>query len=114
MFTGVMGLVMTNYFGVHQVLVMQGVLLPVNAFDNVLVKKYIFGDKSKLYDELTEDPTNSNGEKKEVKNETESTSERVEILSETSSETSPKGGAKKRAKAKAKATSDDNLNSIDE
>lgn len=61
MFTFVMGMVMTMQFNVHQVLVMQGVLLPVNSLDNVLIQKYLFGktegeNGKPLYGMLTSDP----------------------------------------------------------
>ena len=86
MFTFVMGMVMTMQFNVHQVLVMQGALLPVNSVDNLLIQKYLFGKKTAdnggpLYGALTSDPCSA--ESRALANQDEST-ERVEIISETS------------------------------
>ena len=109
LFTGVMGLVMSNYFNVHQVLIMQGVLLPVNAIDNVLVKKYILGDTTKIHNELTEEPTDKPSE---IKEKVSDDAPKVEILSETPAATTT-NTVKKRSAAVAKGKSAD-ISSIDE
>lgn len=38
-------------FGVNQVVVMQCVMIPLNLYDNPLVKKYILGSKDRVWDE---------------------------------------------------------------
>lgn len=111
-----MGMAMTFMFGVHQMLVMQGVLLPVNATDNILVKKYIFGqtkndEGGELHGNVDEEPA----PKKEAVDDKPSGT--VEILEETINEdTNPtqepkKSGLKKRA---GKGDKEKKMDDIDE
>jgi len=46
--------VMHFYFGVKQSMLMQGVMVPVSYLDNGAVKKYLLGDKGRVYDEKLE------------------------------------------------------------
>lgn len=107
LFTGAMGLAMTFKFDVHQVLVMQGVLLPVNATDNILVKKYIFGqtkndEGGELHGNVDEEPP-----AKAVIKESKEPSETVEIIEETVNEdTNPTEESKKDTKAAKKSAKD--------
>jgi hypothetical protein len=115
MFTFVMGMVMTMQFGVHQVLVMQGVLLPVNATDNVLIQKYLFGktegDNGKpLYGMLTSDPClDKDGKPLPPTPEpaAETDDAKVEIISETPAKDT---GVKKRNVAAKKEQKEDMAN----
>lgn len=124
LFTGAMGLAMTFMFNVHQVLVMQGVLLPVNALDNVLIQKYILGatkndEGQPLWGETTEDPMAKaavTDDKDKAASGSKEGSERVEILSEEShkdKEDKKEGGLKKRA-GKGAGKKEENIGDIDE
>ena len=123
LFTGAMGMSMTFMFGVHQVLVMQGVLLPVNSTDNILVKKYIFGQTTNdeggaIHGNVDEEPP-----VKEAVTDVEPTTstDTVEILEETvnkdtnptkeSKKASTSTGLKKRA---GKGDKDKKMDEIDE